>query len=99
MTSQNHEVSSARASLRTRLRQGGKLGSILDDVNDVLYSDTPDGKFMTFLALLISSDGGRFRWTAAGHDPPIVFNAADETFNEPDGGGVPLGIVPVLRRL
>ena len=87
-------MASARAALRTRLRQGGTLGDVLGDVNDVLEADTPNGKFMTFLAVLVSPDGSSFRWAGAGHDPPILYNANSKMFTEPSGGHIPLGIMP-----
>jgi sigma-B regulation protein RsbU (phosphoserine phosphatase) len=42
---------------------------------------------------LISPDGSSFRWAGAGHDPPLLFDPTTNEFHEPDGGGVPLGIV------
>ena len=48
---------------------------------------------MTLLMLRISPDGSSFRWGSAGHDPPILYDPQTDRFHEPDGGGVPLGIV------
>ena len=86
-------MASARSALRTRLRQEGTLGAVLGDVNDVLVADTPNGKFMTFLAVLVSPDGSSFRWAGAGHDPPILYNSNAQKFSEPSGGHIPLGIM------
>jgi serine phosphatase RsbU (regulator of sigma subunit) len=86
-------MASARAAMRTRLRQGGTLGEVLGDVNDVLVADTPDGKFMTFMSILINADGSSFRWAGAGHDPPLLFNSNTRNFSEPNGGHIPLGIM------
>ncbi len=43
--------------------------------------------------MLVDHDGSGFGWASAGHDPPLIFDPNTETFREPDGGGVPLGIV------
>lgn len=86
-------MATARAAIRTRFQQGGDLGRVLDDVNRVLVRDIPGGRFMTLLALLVDHDGSGFGWASAGHDPPLIFDPNTETFREPDGGGVPLGIV------
>jgi sigma-B regulation protein RsbU (phosphoserine phosphatase) len=48
---------------------------------------------MTLLTMLISGDGEHVRWAGAGHDPPILFDPANATFTEPEGGGIPLGIM------
>lgn len=86
-------MATARASIRTRLRHGGTLGTVLRDVNEVLAADIPGGRFMTLLAIILSPDGSSYRWSSAGHDPPLVYNIESEEFFEPEGGGVPLGIV------
>ena len=90
-------MATARAALRTRLRHPGSIGNVLTDVNEILVGDTPSGKFMTFLALLVSADGSSFKWASAGHDPPLLYDPATDAFSEPDGGGVPLGILPEER--
>ena len=41
----------------------------------------------------IDSDGTGYCWGSAGHDPPIQYDPATDEFTEPDGGGVPLGII------
>ncbi len=87
-------MATARASIRTRLRHEGSLGTILGDVNEVLEADIPGGRFMTLLALVISPDGGTFKWAGAGHDPPLIYDSVADEFREPEGGDVPLGIIP-----
>ena len=86
-------MATARASIRTRLKHGGSLGKVLADVNDVLHEDIPGGRFMTLLAMVTSPDGSSFSWAGAGHDPPLIYDPIKDDFEEPDGGGVPLGIV------
>ena len=87
-------MATARASIRTRLRHEGSLGMILCDVNEVLEADIPGGRFMTLLALVISPDGSSFKWAGAGHDPPLIYDSVADNFREPEGGDVPLGIIP-----
>ena len=86
-------MATARSAIRTRLRHADGLGRLLDDVNAVLVEDVPAGRFMTLLLLLISPDASGFRWASAGHDPPIIYDPIDDSFREPEGGNVPLGIV------
>ena len=86
-------MATARSALRTRLHSMGDIGTVLTDVNRVLVEDVPSGRFMTLLMLRISPDGSSFRWGSAGHDPPILYDPQSDRFHEPDGGGVPLGIV------
>lgn len=86
-------MATARSALRTRLRRAGDLGSVLTDVNRVLVDDVPSGRFMTLLMLRLDADGSGYAWGSAGHDPPIQYDPSVDQFMEPDGGGVPLGIL------
>ena len=86
-------MASARSALRTRLHRDADLGTLLKDVNTTLVEDIPMGRFMTMLFLRLKADFSGFHWASAGHDPPIVYDPVQDTFHEPDGGGVPLGLV------
>ena len=86
-------MASARSALRTRLHQDADLGTLLRDVNATLVEDIPMGRFMTMLFIRLKSDTTGFQWAGAGHDPPIVYDPVADEFHEPDGGGVPLGLV------
>ena len=86
-------MATARAAIRTRFQTSGHLGEVLNDVNRVLVRDIPGGRFMTLLALLVDHDGTGFGWASAGHDPPLIYDPSNDGFREPEGGGVPLGIV------
>src|SRR5262249_53548721 len=37
---------------------------------------------------------GTMRWASAGHDPALVYDAANNQFREDAGGDLPLGVVP-----
>ena len=86
-------MASARSALRTRLRLAESLGDLLEDVNATLVEDIPMGRFMTLLIMRIETDRSGFHWASAGHDPPIIYDPGTDSFSEPDGGGVPLGVV------
>jgi sigma-B regulation protein RsbU (phosphoserine phosphatase) len=45
-----------------------------------------------YLAIVNSSEGN-IRWVSAGHDPAIVYDPATESFEEIDGGELPLGVM------
>jgi serine phosphatase RsbU (regulator of sigma subunit) len=86
-------MAAARAALRTCLREKGSLGTLLAEVNDVLFGDVPNGRFMTMLMMRLSADGTSMDWASAGHDPPIIYSPGKDVFTEPSGGGVPLAIL------
>ncbi|MEE2895089.1 MAG: SpoIIE family protein phosphatase [Planctomycetota bacterium] len=85
-------MANARAALHARIESDPGLGDLLASVNRALVDDIPLGRFMTLLLLRVDADRSRFDWASAGHDPPLVFDPVRDAFDEPDGGGVPLGI-------
>jgi len=86
-----------RGALRAEAGGEDRLSNLLERVNQVLAVDTRHGRFMTLLLLIADSDRGLIRWASAGHDPPLVYRAAADAFEMPDGGNLPLGIVPQTR--
>ncbi|MBC01720.1 MAG: hypothetical protein CMJ34_00245 [Phycisphaerae bacterium] len=86
-------MASARSALRARLHVDADLGTLLGGVNATLVEDIPMGRFMTMLFIRLKPELDGFLWASAGHDPPIVYDPLRDTFHEPDGGSVPLGLV------
>lgn len=84
-------MASARAALRAHAFDTGQLADLLSKVNRVLATDR-NFRFMTLALAAINTRSGVMRWASAGHYPPIVYHASQDTFAEHDGGGVPLGI-------
>lgn len=84
-------MASARAALRCPAGQDIRLSEMLGRVNHVLSSDR-NFRFMTLTLLLIDPKAASARWASAGHDPPIVYRAARDEFDELTGGDVPLGV-------
>lgn len=84
-------MASARAALRAGALDDRGLASMLNRVNQVLVNDR-DCRFMTLALLLIDPHKGEARWASAGHDPTIVYTPGKGTFEELEGGGIPLGI-------
>ena len=84
-------MASARAALRAHAFDTGQLADLLSKVNRVLATDR-NFRFMTLALAAINTRSGVMRWASAGHYPPIVYHASQDSFAEHDGGGVPLGI-------
>ena len=47
---------------------------------------------MTLCYLLLEGRQRTVRWANAGHDPAILYRAADDSFTELGGAGIPLGV-------
>lgn len=84
-------MASARAALRCPAGADVRLSEMLGRVNHVLSSDR-NFRFMTLTLLLIDPKAATARWASAGHDPPILYRARQDDFDELTGGDVPLGV-------
>ena len=86
-------MTSARAFLRMRSSQSGSISQIVTEMNRHLTRDVLDtGRFMTLLYMTIDTDTRHLRWVRAGHDPAIVYDPVQDTFEELKGAGLALGL-------
>ena len=86
-------MATARAFLRQRSDLPGSISRIVSDVNRQLTRDVEEsGGFMTLFYLTINAKNHSLSWVRAGHDPAILYNPANDTFEELHGTGVALGV-------
>ena len=86
-------MTTARAFLRMRASQSGNISEIITEMNRHLTSDILDtGRFMTLFYLAIDPDRKRLQWVRAGHDPAIIYDPKQNTFEELTGNGIALGV-------
>jgi len=86
-------MAGARAVLRDRAHSTGSLAELMGRLNRLLAADLDGTRFMTMYLAVISAGDGIIRWVSAGHDPAIIFDPASESFEEIDGGELPLGVM------
>lgn len=87
-------MATARAFLRMRANQPGSPAEAVTDVNRLLAMDTVgSGRFMTLFYLEADPRTQSMRWVRAGHDPAILYNRAEDSFEELGGPGIPLGVL------
>jgi sigma-B regulation protein RsbU (phosphoserine phosphatase) len=86
-------MASARAFLRQRTALSGSIADIVGDVNRQLTEDVEDtGRFITLFYLQIDMEHRRLSWVRAGHEPALLFDSADDRFEELAGEGIALGV-------
>ncbi|MBM9500927.1 SpoIIE family protein phosphatase [Leptospira sp. 201903071] len=95
----NHGVGPAivmslfRAQVRSILRKGERdLRKILLELNEYLYSDTPDHIFVTFFIAIYDQSSAKMRYISAGHVKPLLYDASEKKLRELPGGGLPIGM-------
>ncbi|WP_290878160.1 SpoIIE family protein phosphatase [Gracilimonas sp.] len=72
------------------------LAEATGSINDIIHTNTPPDKFITFFWGKISADGKRFDYVNAGHNNPLLFRKGEEDPQELDAGGVILGAMPSM---
>jgi serine phosphatase RsbU (regulator of sigma subunit) len=88
-------MSSFRAALRSQdLAQIGPAEA-LARINRFIHSSIDPGRFITAFLGLLDGNTGEFRYANAGHDPPTLV-AADGSTRELTGGGLVLGLLPLI---
>jgi len=86
-------MATARAFLRQRSGLPGSISQIVFDVNRQLSRDVEEsGGFMTLFYLTINAKKRSLSWVRAGHDPAILYDPGNDTFEELHGVGVALGV-------
>jgi sigma-B regulation protein RsbU (phosphoserine phosphatase) len=86
-------MTTARAFLRQRSAQPGKIATVVSDVNRLLCHDVADsGGFMTLFYLDIDCQNRKLRWVRAGHDPAVFYDPRAATIEELRGSGMAMGI-------
>jgi sigma-B regulation protein RsbU (phosphoserine phosphatase) len=86
-------MTTARASLRERIRGEGGPACVIPDVNKRIVRDTGElGFFITLFYAEIDVKSKYFRWVRAGHEPAILYDSNRESFEDLTGQGLPLGV-------
>jgi serine phosphatase RsbU (regulator of sigma subunit) len=70
-------------------------GSVLEQVNDLLYPDMPPHMFVTCQYAIIDLESGYIRFANAGHSAP--FYKGTKGIGELRATGMPLGLMPGMR--
>lgn len=80
-------------------RTNGKTDpkEILEDVNYVLKYKTTSNMFLTLLLVHWNENTGKLTYVSAGHEPMLVYRAADKSVEEMQPGGIALGMLPNIE--
>lgn len=80
-------MSSARSALRALHPRVSQLDVLMADLNRLLEADMAADTFMTMLIMRLA-DGGGVSYVSAGHEPPMLYRAAEDRFEELDSTGI-----------
>lgn len=83
----------SRTIIRANIANQKKISNVLASANKMIESDATQGMFVTLLYGVIDEDGLAFRYSNAGHYPPLIFRSANCTFEKEDVTGIALGVI------
>ena len=87
-------MSNLQAGLHMGLRsQWGNLADVTAKLNNLIYENTEDNKFITFFAAEVSIPSKKIKCVRAGHDTPVIVDARGE-IKMLSEGGIILGCLP-----
>ncbi len=86
-------MTTARAFLRSLVRQGKDPAGVLGVMNDLLVRDMTDGRFMTMFYGVLRTADRVLEYSSAGHEPPLLVRPKEKSFEELKSAGCPLGIL------
>jgi sigma-B regulation protein RsbU (phosphoserine phosphatase) len=89
-------MANLQAMLHVLLPTDISLAEASDQVNDIIYQNTPSDKFITFFWGIVDPDSLRLRYVNAGHNPPIWLKANSDSPEELQEGGLILGAMPTM---
>lgn len=83
----------ARSLVRAAALDGSTPARALERANRWITRDSESGMFVTLFYALLNPTTGRLRYTCAGHNPPLLYHAASQTFEELATPGIALGVL------
>lgn len=72
------------------------LAEATNQINDIIYENTPPDKFITFFWGKFYAENSTFKFVNAGHNPPIWLKSGSDEPEELEAGGLILGAMPSM---
>src|SRR5262249_13089564 len=70
-----------------------QLAELMARLNRLLAADQRGERFMTMHMSVIDAKTRTMRWVSAGHDPALIYDPAEDRFEEVGEGDLPLGVM------
>ncbi len=87
------QMATARAFLLFGVRNYQGPAQLIGEVNHYLTRDSQEtSRFMSMFFLEIASSAKTLRWVRAGHDPALLYDPGEDSFQQLSGEGIVLGV-------
>lgn len=87
----------ARSLVRAAALDGSSPALALERANRWITRDSEAGMFVTIFYGILEPASGRLHYSCAGHNPPLLYRAAEGTFVELRAPGIALGVLESIR--
>lgn len=89
-------MANMQAFLRVICRQEMNLEDATGLINDLIYENTSDGRFITFCWGILNQESKTFNYVNAGHNPPLLLR--DGKITKLQKGGIILGVMKTMMK-
>ncbi len=89
---------SLQARVQVLIDEPENLADVMTRLNRLTASNCPDNKFISLFFCVLDPATGELVYANAGHNPPLIVRR-DASHELLEGGGPPLGILPVVKYL
>jgi serine phosphatase RsbU (regulator of sigma subunit)/putative methionine-R-sulfoxide reductase with GAF domain len=87
----------SRSLVRAAALDGSPPAVAIERANRWITRDSESGMFVTLFYGVLDPGSGRLRYTVAGHNPPLLYRAADGSFIELRTRGIALGVLEEIK--
>lgn len=87
-------MANLQAFLKSICKQEVKIDAATGLLNDLVFENTNDGRFITFFWMIVNDDERKITYVNAGHNPPILLK--ENNLVHLDIGGIILGVVKTM---
>ena len=84
------------ARVQVLAEEPGDLAAFMTRLNKATCANCPSNRFITFFFGVLDARTGGLAFANAGHNPPVILRASGQA-EMLEGGGPPLGILPMAR--
>lgn len=84
----------ARTLIRASVRDHADPAKVLDEVNHLLFTESPESMFITAVYAVLDLRKGELLYANAGHNLPLLYRAASASVEQLPKGGMAMGVIP-----
>ena len=85
-----------QARVQVLIEEPKRLADVMTRLNRITSANCPSNRFITLFFCILDGDTGELTFCNAGHNPPLIVRA-DGSYEQLQGGGPVLGILPFIE--